>query len=71
MSSLCETLDRDEEIGLVCPNYTTIEMSEDRPVFDTCRSRYDGTGGMAGFCMVLRRELVKAWEFDRVDRVGV
>lgn len=64
MSSLCESLDRDEEIGLICPNYTTIEISEDRPVLDTCRSRYDGSGGLGGFCMVLRRDLVKGWEFD-------
>jgi hypothetical protein len=39
-------------------------MTEDKQVFDTCRSRYDGTGGMAGFAMVLRSELVKAWSFD-------
>jgi glycosyltransferase involved in cell wall biosynthesis len=64
ISSLCETLDRNKNIGLVCPNYTEIKMTEDRQVFDTCRSRYDGTGGMAGFAMVLRSELVKAWSFD-------
>jgi glycosyltransferase involved in cell wall biosynthesis/GT2 family glycosyltransferase len=64
VSSLCESLDRDCSIGLICPNYTDIEMSQDREVSDTCRSRYDGSGGMAGFAMVLRRELVKAWEFD-------
>lgn len=64
ISLLCETLDRNKTFGLVCPNYTEIEMTEDKQVFDTCRSRYDGTGGMAGFAMVLRSELVNAWSFD-------
>ena len=64
LSSLCESLDRNEHFGLICPNYTDLDMTEYKEVSDSCRSRYDGTGGMAGFAMVLRSDLVKAWEFD-------
>ncbi len=39
-------------------------MTEDRQVFNTCGSRYDGTGGLAGFAMMLRSDLVKFWNFD-------
>jgi hypothetical protein len=39
-------------------------MEEDRQVFNTCGSRYDGTGGLAGFAMMLRSDLVKVWNFD-------
>ena len=39
-------------------------MTEDRQVFNTCGSRYDGTGGLAGFAMMLRSELAKVYSFD-------
>ena len=64
MSTLTEILDNDSAVGLVCPNYSDVEMFANRDVFDTCRSRYDGTGGMAGFAMVLHRELITQWTFD-------
>ncbi len=64
MSTLTEILDNDSAVGLVCPNYSDVEMFANRDVFDTCRSRYDGTGGMAGFAMILHRELVTQWTFD-------
>ena len=64
MSTLTEILDNDSAVGLVCPNYSDVEMFANRDVFDTCRSRYDGTGGMAGFAMMLHRELVTQWTFD-------
>ena len=64
LSSLANSLDNDPSIGIICPNYSTFEMIEDRQVFNTCGSRYDGTGGLAGFAMMLRCDLVKFWNFD-------
>ena len=64
LSSLANSLDTDPSIGIVCPNYSTVEMTEDRQVFNTCGSRYDGTGGLAGFAMMLRSELAKVYSFD-------
>jgi len=64
LSSLARSLDNDPTIGLICPNYADPPLLENRDVFDTCRSRYDGTGGMAGFAMMLHRDLVPSWTFD-------
>ena len=64
LSSLANSLDNDPSIGIVCPNYSTVEMEEDRQVFNTCGSRYDGTGGLAGFAMMLRSDLAKVYSFD-------
>ena len=64
LTTLSESLDREPDIGLICPNYSSIDMPEDRDVADTCRSRYDGSGGMAGFAMMLRSDLVPHWTFD-------
>ena len=64
LTSLSHSLDKDPTIGLICPNYTAIDMNEDRRVLNTCGSRYDGTGGLAGFAMMLRSDLVKVWNFD-------
>ena len=64
LGSLARSLDADPTIGLICPNYSNVTMPADRDVFDTCRSRYDGTGGMAGFAMMLHRDLVRSWSFD-------
>ena len=64
LSSLANSLDNDPSIGIICPNYSTVEMTEDRQVFNTCGSRYDGTGGLAGFAMMLRSDLAKVYNFD-------
>ena len=64
LSSLANSLDNDPIIGIICPNYSTVEMVEDRQVFNTCGSRYDGTGGLAGFAMMLRSDLAKVYSFD-------
>ena len=64
LSSLANSLDNDPSIGIICPNYSTVEMTEDRQVFNTCGSRYDGTGGLAGFAMMLRSDLAKVYSFD-------
>jgi len=54
---LAAKLDRHDEIGLICPQYAPTEA--DREVVDTCRGKYDGSGGMAGFAMMLTRDLTK------------
>lgn len=64
VASLSDSLNENPNIGLICPNYSSEEMAADRSVVDTCRSRYDGTGGMAGFAMMLRNNLATAWVFD-------
>lgn len=64
LGSLARSLDVDPTVGLICPNYSNVDISTDHEVFDTCRSRYDGTGGMAGFAMMLRHDLVSSWTFD-------
>ena len=64
MSTLCAVLDEDPTIGLVCPHYADAPEQPDIECFTTCRGRYDGSGGMAGFCMVLSNELTKQWRFD-------
>ena len=64
LSSLSDSLDNDPTIGLICPNYSSIDMNADQIVLNTCGSRYDGTGGLAGFAMMLRSDLVKVWNFD-------
>ena len=53
LGSLARSLDADPTIGLICPTYAEVALPADRDVFDTCRSHYDGTGGMAGFAMML------------------
>ena len=64
LSLLANSLDANPSIGIICPNYSTVEMTENRQVFNTCGSRYDGTGGLAGFAMMLRSDLVKVYNFD-------
>lgn len=64
IEAMCAALDRHLDYGLVCPQYATVELQEDRFVTDTCRSRYDGSGGMAGFCMMLDEQVAKDWRFD-------
>lgn len=63
MSSLFMKLCAEPSYGLVCPTYARTPESQDRVVIDVCRSRYDGTGGMAGFCMMLAPELTN-WRWD-------
>ena len=64
LTALAESLDSDPTIGLICPNYSSVDLCEHREVSDTCRSRYDGSGGMAGFAMMLSSDLVPRWKFD-------
>ena len=65
ISTLCSQLNSDETIGLICPNYDGRAISgETQDASGTCRGRYDGTGGIAGFCMTLRSDLRSRWRFD-------
>jgi len=65
ISGMVSTLDKYSKLGIVCPNYSGKKIySEYRPVYDTCSGRYDGTGGLGGFCMMLKNSLVSHWKFD-------
>lgn len=65
VSDLVATMNECPELGLVCPNYSgeTIDGPY-RAVTETCRGRYDGTGGLGGFAMMLRSDLARRWRFD-------
>ena len=60
---MVDALAEDSRIGLVCPKYAG-ESFVDIVTHTTCRGRYDGTGGMAGFAMMLSNDLAKDWRFD-------
>ena len=65
ISGLIATLNKYSRIGVVCPNYSgELIRGPYRPVTDTCSGRYDGSGGLGGFCMMLRNSLVREWKFD-------
>lgn len=62
---LSSFLDRHTNVGLVCPQYDGRSISDIAIDVDTtARGRYDGSGGLAGFCMVLGKELALEWKFD-------
>jgi glycosyltransferase involved in cell wall biosynthesis len=65
VSSMAGYLDHNKEVGLICPNYDSRKAEN---VFvqtvDTCKGRYDGTGGLGGFCMMLSADLSSTWSFD-------
>jgi hypothetical protein len=65
IGSLASQLNADSSIGLICPNYDSREISGPyQAVSTTCRGRYDGSGGLAGFCMMLASDLRSTWRFD-------
>lgn len=62
---MSSVLDKDSNIGLICPNYDDrVFHAVHEIATTTCRGRYDGTGGLAGFCMMLTKDLVSSWKFD-------
>ena len=63
VAGLVAALDEDPRLGLVCPNYSGVG-EVDVITHTTCRGRYDGTGGMAGFAMMLASDLAQSWSFD-------
>ena len=64
VSELVAALDNDETIGLVSPQYAQVKLPQDTEARTTCRGIYDGTGGMAGFAMMLASDLVPFFEFN-------
>lgn len=64
MDKLCAALDANDDYGLVCPVYWDGGLTEDRITTTTCRGRYDGTGGIAGFCFVLAADVAQNYRFD-------
>lgn len=65
ISGLEEALNSYPELGLVCPKYAPPPVPAPyQEVASTCGGRYDGTGGLAGFCMMLAGDLASEWRFD-------
>jgi len=65
IGALGSLLEYDKSIGIVCPGYDYRKFADITQDVDTvCNSRYDGTGGLGGFCMVLSKDLTKKWRFD-------
>jgi len=65
IGTLASLLAHDPSLGLVCPAYDSRVFTEMVQNTDTlCQARYDGSGGLAGFCMVLAPDLAKQWCFD-------
>lgn len=65
VSTMAGFLDVNTDVGLICPNYdgrispeVLVETNE------TCGGRYDGTGGLGGFCMMVSSSLAYQWAFD-------
>lgn len=58
-------LDAESDLGLICPNYDgRFIPGAYQLVYDVCGGRYNGTGGLAGFCMMLNANVRAAWRFD-------
>jgi len=67
VSNMLEVMLKDQNIGIVCPNYSTVPNpndDKDVEVFGVSGSVYNGYGGMAGFCFMLARDLIPFWKFD-------
>lgn len=65
VGTLVSFLEYDKSLGLVCPAYDYRKFTDLTQDVDTvCNGRYDGTGGLAGFCMALAADLVEEWKFD-------
>jgi hypothetical protein len=61
--NLTTALYADPQIGLACPKYAG-DSDVDIISHSTCRGKYDGTGGIAGFAMMLASDLVPKFRFD-------
>jgi len=60
--NLATALYENPQIGLVCPKYAG-DSDVDLVSHTTCQGKYDGTGGIAGFAMMLASDLVPQWRF--------
>jgi hypothetical protein len=60
-----QSLNDNPELGIVCPQYAPVQVPLPyQTVTGTCGGRYDGSGGLAGFCMMLASDLSLSWRFD-------
>jgi GT2 family glycosyltransferase len=66
MPKLGEALSEHPELVVVCPNYDKRDMLDLEYTGDICANRYDGTGGVAGFCMMVRGEFLWQYRFPEV-----
>jgi glycosyltransferase involved in cell wall biosynthesis len=58
-------LDLNDSVQIVCPNYDKRNQTKlFESVVTTCRGRYDGSGGLAGFCMMIPSSFAQEWYFD-------
>lgn len=67
MTNLLTSMLQDPSIGLICPNYAkepSINDTRDYDVFGVSGSRYDGWGGMAGFCFMIAKDLLPTFKFN-------
>lgn len=65
IDTLAGVLDNTPELGIVCPNYDNRLIDDTyQSVTIACPGNYDGTDGLAGFCMMLNADLSSQWEFD-------
>lgn len=64
IDKLCEALDKAPVYGLVAPIYWDGEVKHPIQSNTTCRGRYDGTGGIPGFCFVLAHDIAESYRFD-------
>lgn len=65
VGTLASLLAYDESLGLVCPAYDYRKFTDiTQDVSTVCNGRYDGTGGLAGFCMVLAADIAQRFKFD-------
>jgi len=63
--ALASLFEYDKSIGIACAGYDYRKFTDIVQDVDTvCNGRYDGTGGLAGFCMALSKDLTKTWRFD-------
>ncbi len=62
--AMADALAQHPELAVVSPNYDGREMDVDVDfTTEICADRYDGTGGVAGFCFMVRGEFLAAYEF--------
>ena len=65
VGTLVSLVAHDKNLGLVCPDYDNRSFPTWLvDVAETCGGRYDGTGGFAGFFIVLPKDLTQRWYFD-------
>jgi GT2 family glycosyltransferase len=65
MSECAKALAVQPQFAAVCPNYDGRKVAPGAiiPTTEICAGRYDGTGGLAGFAMVLARDFAETYRF--------